>query len=110
MNDAVTCGLACLQGTLALGVIVGAVLILLTGSDRRTPWRIRGALIGLALWGVWLLWSAARGEPDSIAGQSMTALVAYVLLVYGRQIRGMLDGEIWWPRHKPKHARRHGHG
>lgn len=101
MIDAATCGLACLQGVLSFLVILGAVILLLTGSDHETDWRIKGGLIGLALWAMWLLWSAANGQPDSLAGNAMTALVASVLLVYGRQIRGILDGELWWPKHGP---------
>ena len=99
MMDAATCGLSCLQGVLSCLVIVGAVILLLTGSDHETDWRIKAGVIGLALWAMWLLWSAARGSPDSLAGNAMTALVASVLLIYGRQIRGILDGELWWPKH-----------
>jgi hypothetical protein len=102
MMSAATCGLACLQGILSALVLIGALLLLLLGSDHRTDWRIKAGVIGLALWAVWLLWSAAKGQPDSLAGNAMTALVATVLLAYGRQIRGILDGEQWWPKHTRK--------
>ena len=90
MNDAVTCGLACLQGTLALLVVVGAVVLLIAGTDECTGWKTRWALIGLALWGMWLLWSASKGQPDSLPSQAMTALVLWGIVRCGRPL---LEGD-----------------
>ena len=95
----VTCGLSCLQGTVAALVLVGVVLICAMGTDRHTSRLTKWPLYGLGMWATWLIVNAADGQPDSLAGNAMTALVATVLLVYGRQIRGILDGESWWPKH-----------
>lgn len=87
---AITCGLACLQGTLALLVVVGAVVLLIAGTDDGTDWKTRWALIGLALWGMWLLWSASNGQPDSLPSQAMTALVLWGIVRCGRPL---LEGD-----------------
>ena len=98
----VTCGLVCLQGTVSLLVLVGVVLICAMGTDKHTPWMTKWPLYGLGMWATWLFANAAEGRPDSLAGNAMTTLVATVLLAYGRQIRGILDGEQWWPKHTRK--------
>jgi hypothetical protein len=84
------------QGAVAAGVLLGGLVILICGVDGESPRHVRWPIIGLELWGVWLLYNAAHGAPDSPPSIAMTALVAYVLLRYGRQIRGVLDGERWW--------------
>lgn len=85
------------QGGAALGVLCGALILLLTGVDRRTAARVRYPLIGLVLWSVWSLLLALDGRPDSPPGVAMTLLVSWVLLRHGRQVRGVLAGEDWWP-------------
>lgn len=89
--------LPCVQGVVAAGVLIGALVLLFIGVDRRSPAHVRWPMIGLVLWALWMLLAAAAGRHDSPPGIAMTALVAYVLLRYGRQVRGILDGEPWWP-------------
>lgn len=89
--------LSCVQGLAALAVLSGALVLVFTAVDRSTSPRVRYPLIGLVLWSIWSLWLAANGQPDSPPGIAMTGLVAWVVLRHGRQIRGVLDGEDWWP-------------
>jgi len=86
-----------LQALAALGVLCGSLILLLTSVDRYTPARVRYPMIGLVLWSVWSLLLASDGRHDSPPGIAMTLLVAWVLLRYGRQVRGVLAGESWWP-------------
>lgn len=89
--------LPCVQGAVSASVLVGALVLLFTGVDRASPAHIRWPMIGLVLWALWMLLASAAGRHDSPPAIAMTALVAYVLLRYGRQVRGILDGEQWWP-------------
>lgn len=94
---AVAVFLSCVQGLAALAVLIGSLVLVFTAVDRSSSARVRYPLIGLVLWSIWSLWLAANARPDSPPGIAMTLLVAWVLLRHGRQIRGVLDGEAWWP-------------
>lgn len=86
-----------LQMALGAAIVVGALLLLAAGTNAHTPLRVRWPLIGLTTWGAWLaLVPAARGH-DSPPSLALAALVVYVLLRYGRQVRGILEGDAWWP-------------
>ena len=89
--------LVCAQGVAALGVLAGGVILLFTAVDGYSPLRHRWPLMGMCLWAVWMLWGCAASRHDSPGAVAMTALVAFVVLRHGRQVRGILDGETWWP-------------
>lgn len=90
--------LTCVQGVVGVGIVLGALLLLLLGTDRNTPILVRWPIIGLLGWGVWFTYIAVRGYHDSPPAIALALAVAVVLLKYGRQIRGILDGETWWPK------------
>lgn len=86
-----------IQTVIGLSILVGGYILLAFGTDqgssRLTKWLLRG----LAVWGAWFAmtpWSL--GGPDSISAQALGLLVAFVTLRYGRQLRGIIDGEHWW--------------
>lgn len=86
------------QGVASACTLAGGLILLVTAVDGMSSMRKRWPLIGLCLWSIWMLWAAAAvHHHDSPAAVAMTALVAFVLLRYGRQVRGILDGEGWWP-------------
>lgn len=89
--------LVAMQGFIGLAVIAGGAILLAVGCDRRSRLVHRGLIVGLVLWGVWFAWLAWNGQHDSPPALAMGACVAYVVLVHGRQLRGILDGEPWWP-------------
>lgn len=90
--------LVCAQGVIGLLIIFGAFLLLALGSDETTPARVRYPIIGLMAWGFWFAYIAASGRHDSPPALAFALAVAVVVLRYGRQIRGILDGEEWWPK------------
>ena len=86
------------QGAVGLSIILGALLLLVLGTDRDTPQVIRWPIIGLLCWGMWFTYIAFQGYHDSPPAVALALAVAVVVLKYGRQIRGILDGETWWPK------------
>lgn len=86
------------QGVVGLAVILGALLLLVLGTDRDTPQVVRWPIIGLLCWGIWFVYIAYEGYHDSPPAIAFALAVAVVVLKYGRQIRGILDGETWWPK------------
>jgi hypothetical protein len=92
----ITVALNGLQGLTGLGIVLGGFLILCMGSDKHTPWLTKAPVIGLVAWGAWFGGLALEGKHDSLAAIALAGLVAYVLLRYGRQVRGVLDRERWW--------------
>lgn len=91
--------LVALQGLLGVLIAAGGVLLLAMGTDRHSRLCHRVLVIGLVLWGTWFAWLAWQGHHDSPPAMAMAACVASVVLGHGRQIRGILDGEPWWPPH-----------
>jgi hypothetical protein len=96
MHDANTL-MVIAQGALGIVIVVGGLLLQALGSDHRTPFMIRLITTGLVGWGYWFFHEAQEGRHDSPPALAMALLVAYVLVRYGRQIRGILEGEDWWP-------------
>lgn len=90
---------AALQVVAGLTVAVGAWTILVFGCDHSTSKAARVAftLILVAGAGLAIEPFIVGGRPTSMAGAIIAAAVGVVLLRHGRQIRGILDGEDWWP-------------
>lgn len=84
------------QACIGLLIVVGGFLILQAGSDKGTPWPIKAPMIGLVAWGAWFGGLPLEGHHDSLAANALAGLVAYVLIRYGRQVRGILASETWW--------------
>jgi drug/metabolite transporter (DMT)-like permease len=97
-----------LQAVIGLAIVVGGVMLLALGVDRHSRLCQRALVCGLVVWGAWFAYLALIGRPDSPPAQAMALCVAVVLLCHGRQIRGILDGEAWWPKYSPH--RRMGRG
>jgi len=92
--------LAAIQVATGLAIMLGGLVLSAAGVDSDSKRRTRWAIIGLVCWGAWLALRPLTGhEHDSLPGLAMSLLVAYVLLRYGRQLRGILHGETWWPPH-----------
>lgn len=86
-----------LQTLIGLSILVGGYILLAFGTDQASSRLTKWLLRGLAVWGAWFAmtpWSS--GGPDSISAQALGLLVAFVTLRYGRQLRGIIDGEHWW--------------
>lgn len=91
---------AWLQVVLGLVVTGYGWLLVATGMDRATSMSKRWPLYGLVIWAsVFAMHPVVTGRTDSWSASAFVALVAYVLVRRGRQIRGILDGEQWWPPH-----------
>lgn len=88
-----------LQVVIGLSIVVGGVILLAVGCDRRSRFIHRVLVVGLVIWGAWFAYIGWRGLHDSPPALAMGACVAFVVLCNGRQIRGILDGEPWWPPH-----------
>lgn len=89
---------------IAIGVVIvgfGAVLAAMA-VDKHSRFMHKALLTGLVIWGVWFVWEGWEGRHDSPPALAFAALVAFVLVRNGRQIRGILDGEPWWPKHHPQ--------
>lgn len=89
---------------IAIGVVIvgfGAVLAAMA-VDKHSRFTHKALLTGLVIWGVWFVWEGWQGRHDSPPALAFAALVAAVLVRNGRQIRGILDGEAWWPKHHPQ--------
>lgn len=93
------------QAILGVAIVAGGVLLLVMGTDRHSRVIHKVMVLGLVLWGVWFAWLAHIGRPDSWPAQAMAAAVAWVVIRNGRQIRGILDGEAWWPKHSVHHRK-----
>lgn len=91
--------LAMVQFVIGLLIVAGGVILLAVGCDHRTRFTHRALVVGLVLWGAWFAWIGWQGHHDSPPALAMGACVACVVLCNGRQIRGILDGEPWWPPH-----------
>ena len=91
---------AWLQVVLGLVVTGYGWLLVATSVDRSTSMRNRWPLYGLVIWAaLWAMHPVVTGRTDSWSAAAFVGLVAYVLARRGRQIRGILDGEAWWPPH-----------
>ena len=90
--------LVCAQGAIGVMIILGGFLLLALGSDDTTPARVRYPIIGFVAWGVWFAYIGFTGRHDSPPALAFAFAVAVVVLRHGRQIRGILDGEEWWPK------------
>lgn len=87
-----------LQSALGLIIVLWGLVLLACGIDARSRASHRWGTVGLVCWGAWLALQSLAGRPhDSPPSLAMAGLVAYVLVRYGRQVRGILDGEAWWP-------------
>lgn len=87
-----------LQCGLGVAIMLGGLALSAAGVDAMSRRLVRWAITGLVCWGAWFALHAYLGLPhDSMPALALAALVAYVLLVHGRQVRGILDGEDWWP-------------
>lgn len=89
---------------LLIGVVIalGGYLLLVFGVDKGTPAFRKWLIRGLSVWGAWFAMTPfTEAGPDSISAQALALLVAAVLVVYGRRIRGILDNEPWWEAGKP---------
>lgn len=89
-----------LQSLIGMMILLGSVLLLALGTDKKTKACIRLPIVGLLAWSAWYVYLAFNGHHDSPPGLAFAALVAWVLLRHGRQIRGIFDGETWWPKNK----------
>jgi hypothetical protein len=89
--------LAVVQALIGAAIAFAGFLLLMIGMDKHTPWLTRGPVIGLVGWGMWFAALPLEGKHDSAAANALAGLVAFVLIRHGRQIRGILDGEAWWP-------------
>lgn len=96
-----TITLIVVQIAIGIAIVIGGAVLAHLGLDRRSRFIHRLQLTGLVAWGIWFIWEALDGRHDSPPALAFAALVAAVLLRNGRQIRGILDGEPWWPKHHP---------
>lgn len=86
-----------IQTLIGISILVGGYILLAFGTDQASSRLTKWLLRGLAIWGAWFAmtpWSS--GGPDSLSAQALGLLVACVTLRYGRQLRGIIDGEHWW--------------
>lgn len=86
-----------LQAVIGVAVMLSGLVILIAGVDGDTKRTTRWPLIGMVGWGAYFALSPWAAGPDSLPGLAFAALVAYVLVRHGRQVRGIIDGEDWWP-------------
>lgn len=85
-----------LQLAVGLSVMVGALALAISAVDGRSR-LLNGLLVaGLLTWGGWFALLGLAGRPDSLPANAFALAVAYVVVVRGRQVRGILDGELWW--------------
>jgi hypothetical protein len=89
--------LPALQCVIGVLIALGGLLIQAAGADRRNSWVVHLITTGLVGWGVWFALLGFQGHADSLPGIAMGIAVAYVVVIRGRQVRGILDGEDWWP-------------
>jgi hypothetical protein len=99
MTAVVVQWLAWVQVCLGLAIVGGALALAVGGVDKRSPLLLRLGVVGLLCWGAWFGLLGWAGRPDSLPAQAFALAVAYVVVVRGRQLRGILDGEPWWPPH-----------
>lgn len=93
--DLVFSVMQCLVG---VAITLSAYVIAALGMDKKTHFMVRWPMAGLVGWGAWFaLVPWTHHGHDSLAAIALGLLVAFVLIVYGRQVRGILDGEVWWP-------------
>lgn len=99
-------GLSWLQVGTGLIIMLGALALLAYGIDSSTRRLVRWAITGLVCWGAWFGLCPLQGHGhDSAPALALAGLVGYVLIRYGRQVRGILAGEEWWPPNaKPSHG------
>lgn len=78
-------------------IALGGYLLLVFGVDKTTPMLRKWLVRGLSVWGAWfaLVPFTARGA-DSLSAQALALLVASLLVLHGRRIKGILDDEWWW--------------
>jgi hypothetical protein len=88
---------AWLQCLIGAAIVVGGVVIQAAGSDHRTPLIVQLLSTGLVGWGAWFAVLGYEGKADSPPSLAFGAAIAYILIVRGRQIRGIVEGETWWP-------------
>ena len=90
--------LAWLQVGMGLSIMLGALALSASGIDSSTRHLVRWAVTGLVCWGAWFGLHPLGGHGhDSAPALALAGLVGYVLIRYGRQVRGILAGEDWWP-------------
>lgn len=78
-------------------IALGGYLLLVFGVDKQTPAVRKWLISGLSVWGAWFAMTPFTADgPDSISAQALALLVASILVIHGRRIRGILDGEAWW--------------
>lgn len=95
------------QCVIGLAIVLGGLLIQAAGAGRDSPWMVHLLTAGLVGWGVWFAILGFQGRPDSPPAVAMSLAVAYVVVIRGRQVRGILAGEGWWPPNarKPRKTR-----
>jgi hypothetical protein len=86
------------QVLIGLLIVKGAVMLLAFGVDSSTNAIQKCLVIGLLCWGTWFSYIGFIGEHDSPPALAFGAAVAFIVLKYGRQIRGLIEGEKWWPK------------
>lgn len=78
-------------------IALGGYLLLVFCVDQHTPALRKWLIRGLSVWGAWFAMTPfTSAGADSISAQALALLVAMVLVVHGRRIRGILDNEDWW--------------
>lgn len=97
-----TSTLVILQALIGVVIVISGAMLIAMAVDRHSRFLHKAALTGLVIWGVWFVWEASRGRHDSPPALAFAGLVAFVVAKNGRQIRGILDGEPWWPPHAPQ--------
>lgn len=91
--------LVALQFVVGMLVVVGAVVLLSVASDHSTGRLVRWPIVGLGAWGAWFAYVGYLGRHDSPPAMAFALAVALVVLIYAREISGILKGETWWPPH-----------
>lgn len=90
------------QAVIGAVIALGGYLLLVFGVDKQTPAGRKWLIRGLSVWGAWFAMTPFTADgPDSISAQALALLVATVLVVHGRRIRGILDNEGWWAAGRP---------
>lgn len=85
------------QVAIGLTICICGFLMLVFCVDGQSPAVRKWLVRGLSIWGAWFAMVPFTDHgPDSLAAQAIALLVASVLVLHGRRIRGILDGESWW--------------
>lgn len=89
--------LAIIQFLCGSAIVFGVLPILIYSMDKNTPERIRLAFLSMIGFGTWfaieplVYWAPTSSTP----GLFFSLALCYALLRYGRQVRGVIEGDPW---------------